>query len=140
MAAAPPPSPAASVAPRTVGTALAVDVVLVVVFAAIGRASHTEDLTAAGIWQTGWPFLVGLALGWLLTRGWRAPLAPVRTGLGLWALTVVGGMLLRGISGQGTAVAFIIVASIVLLAFLVGWRAIASLVVRRRARTAAAAR
>jgi hypothetical protein len=98
----------------------------------IGRASHAEQLTAAGVWQTAWPFLAGLVLGWLVTRPWRAPFAPVRTGIGLWAMTVVGGMLLRGVSGQGTAVAFIVVASIVLLVFLLGWRAIAALVARSR--------
>jgi len=127
-----PVRPAAAIAWRSVGAAFAIDVVLVVVFAMIGRTSHAEQLTVAGVWQTAWPFLAGLVLGWLVTRPWRAPFAPVRTGIGLWAMTVVGGMLLRGISGQGTAVAFIVVASIVLLVFLVGWRAIAALVARSR--------
>jgi len=127
-----PVRPAAAIAWRSVGAAFAIDVVLVVVFAMIGRTSHAEQLTVAGVWQTAWPFLAGLVLGWLVTRPWRAPFAPVRTGIGLWAMTVVGGMLLRGVSGQGTAVAFIVVASIVLLVFLVGWRAIAALVARSR--------
>jgi hypothetical protein len=56
----------------------------------------------------------------------------VRTGLGVWAVTVVGGMLLRLASGQGIAPAFIIVAATVLLVFLVGWRLIAAWVRRRR--------
>ena len=127
-----PVRPAAAIAWRSVGAAFAIDVVLVVVFAMIGRTSHAEQLTVAGVWQTAWPFLAGLVLGWLVTRPWRAPFAPVRTGVGLWAMTVVGGMLLRGVSGQGTAVAFVVVASIVLLVFLVGWRAIAALVARSR--------
>jgi len=127
-----PVRPAAAIAWRSVGAAFAIDVVLVVVFAMIGRTSHAEQLTVAGVWQTAWPFLAGLVLGWLVTRPWRAPFAPVRTGIGLWAMTVVGGMLLRGVSGQGTAVAFVVVASIVLLVFLVGWRAIAALVARSR--------
>ncbi len=116
---------------RTIALAFGLDVVLVVLFAVIGRASHAEHLTMAGVWQTAWPFLGGLIAGWLITMAWRAPLAPVRTGLGVWALTLGGGMLLRIVSGQGTAVAFIIVASIVLLVFLFGWRGIASLVTRR---------
>ena len=127
-----PVRPAAAIAWRSVGAAFAIDVVLVVVFAMIGRTSHAEQLNVAGVWQTAWPFLAGLVLGWLVTRPWRAPFAPVRTGIGLWAMTVVGGMLLRGVSGQGTAVAFVVVASIVLLVFLVGWRAIAALVARSR--------
>ena len=108
-------------APRTVTVALIVDLVLVVVFAAIGRASHHEEVLA-GLVTTSWPFLVGALAGWLVTRGWRAPLAPVRTGIGLWVTTVVIGMLLRVVSSQGVELAFIIVASIVLFVFLVGWR------------------
>ncbi len=101
------------------------DVVLVVAFAAAGRASH-DSAILAGLWQTSWPFLVGLAIGWLVTRAWRAPAAPVRTGLGVWAATLLGGMVLRVASGQGVVVAFVIVAGLVLLAFLVGWRALAA--------------
>ncbi len=116
--------------------ALALDVVLVLVFAATGRASHAEDLLA-GLWLTAWPFLAALALGWTLTRAWRAPTAPVRSGLGIWGVTVAGGMLLRAASGQGTAFAFIIVATIVLGLLLVGWRVIALFISRRRARRVA---
>jgi hypothetical protein len=116
---------------RTVLLALVADVVLVVVFAAIGRASHREAVLP-GLFETAWPFLAGLALGWLVCLGWRAPLAPVRTGLPVWALTVTAGMVLRAVSGQGVVLAFVIVASIVLLVFLVGWRSVARLVMRRR--------
>ena len=49
-----------------------------------------------------------------------------------WAMTVIAGMLLRGVTDQGVSVAFVVVASVVLLVFLVGWRAIVSLVRRRR--------
>ena len=110
---------------------LAFDAALVVLFAAIGRASHDED-ALAGLWHTAWPFLAGLVVGWAVTRAWRAPVAPVRTGLGLWAVTVIGGVALRAVTGQGVAVAFVIVASIVLFLFLVGWRLIVALFRRRR--------
>ncbi|WP_395244964.1 DUF3054 domain-containing protein [Agromyces sp. MMS24-K17] len=107
--------------------AAAIDAALVVAFAATGRASHTEDVLA-GLWQTAWPFLAGLAVGWVVTFAWRAPSAPVRTGLGVWAATLVIGMLLRAASGQGTALPFVIVAAIVLFASLVGWRSIAAVI------------
>jgi len=113
--------------------ALILDIVLVVAFAATGRASHDSDIWS-GLWQTSWPFLAGLGVGWLVTLAWRAPSAPVRTGLGVWAVTVAGGMLLRAASGQGTALPFIIVASVTLLVALVGWRLIAALVRRVRRR------
>lgn len=109
--------------------AVVLDAALVVAFAAIGRASHDSDVWA-GLGQTAWPFLVGLAVGWLMTVAWRAPAAPMRTGLGVWAATVVVGMLLRAASGQGTAVPFVIVAGVTLFAALVGWRLVAALVRR----------
>lgn len=112
--------------------AFALDAVLVVVFAAIGRASHDEDVLA-GLWNTSWTFLLALVVAWGVSFAWRAPSAPVRTGLPVWAITVAGGMLLRALSGQGVQVAFVIVAASVLLVMLVGWRVIATLV--RRART-----
>lgn len=120
-------------APRAVLGALTLDVACVVLFAATGRASHEEQAFGVGLWQTAWPFLVGVALGWLVTRGWRAPSAPLRTGLGVWVLALVGGMLLRAASGQGTALPFIVVAAVVLFVLLVGWRVVAR-GIRSRAR------
>jgi hypothetical protein len=114
-----------------VAGSFALDVALVATFAAIGRASHSEVLLA-GLWQTAWPFLAALVIGWVVTLAWRAPTAPVRSGLGIWAVTLIGGMLLRALSGQGTALAFVIVAGLVLLALLVGWRLIAVLIRSRR--------
>jgi hypothetical protein len=107
------------------------DVVLVVVFAAIGRASHGED-PIAGLGETAWPFLVGVLVGWLVQGAWRDPLPPIRAGLGIWGATLVVGMLLRALSGQGIAIPFVIVAAIVLFAFLVGWRALVALIRRPR--------
>lgn len=117
--------------------AFVADVLLVIVFAAIGRASHEEGVWGpggSGLVQTSWPFVVALVAGWLVTLGWRRPLAPLSTGLGVWAVTVVGGMLLRALGGQGTAPAFIVVAAVTLLVLLVGWRGLAALVRRVRAR------
>lgn len=128
---APAPDAATAQASRPVLAALAVDAVLVVVFAAIGRASHGEAVLT-GLWTTAWPFLGGLVLGWVVTFAWRSPTAPLRPGLGIWAVTVAAGMGLRAASGQGTATAFVVVASVTLLVFLVGWRILATLVARRR--------
>ncbi|HKP08408.1 MAG TPA: DUF3054 domain-containing protein [Microbacterium sp.] len=133
MSASEPTGATRPVGRSTVLVALAVDVVLVIAFAAVGRASHDSDVWT-GLWQTAWPFLAALGIGWLVTRAWRAPAAPVRTGLGVWAITVGGGMLLRWVSGQGTALPFIIVASLTLLVALVGWRVIVAIVRRVRRR------
>jgi hypothetical protein len=118
---------------RTFAAAL-VDVVLVAVFVLIGRTSHREPLGAAEFLVTFWPFAVGLAAGWLALRAWRAPFAIGRTGLPLWPVTVGLGMLLRLVSGQGVSWPFVLVATIVLGAFLLGWRVLLEALDRRSTR------
>jgi Protein of unknown function (DUF3054) len=98
------------------------DAMAVVVFAAIGRASHDESTGAHGIWHTAWPFLLGAALGLAATAYARTSPTAVRTGVRVWVWTLVIGMVVRAATGAGTAVAFVIVAAIVLAVFLVGWR------------------
>ncbi|OZD55732.1 hypothetical protein CH252_07775 [Rhodococcus sp. 06-1477-1B] len=118
---------------RSPALALLLDVVLVVVFAAIGRATHDGDVLGpfgSGLATTAWPFVAALLIGWLVTRAWRRPSAVVRTGLPVWAITVALGMVLRGLSGQGIAVAFVIVATLTLALLLLGWRGIARLASR----------
>jgi hypothetical protein len=122
---------------RLVGP-LVLDVVVVIIFCGIGRSSHDEAI-AAGLFRTAWPFTTGLLLGWLAlfaaTRGRAEPLALWPSGVAAWLGALVGGMALRVLAGQGTAVSFIIVAAIFLALFLLGWRAVAWLS-RRRARRA----
>lgn len=109
--------------PVSPGITAALDVILVLGFAAIGRASHREGVTASGVVETAWPFLVGLALGWALVR-WRSGAWPARVGHGvtIWVCTVGGGMLLRVASGAGVEPAFVLVAAAVLGALLLGSR------------------
>ena len=98
------------------------DVVGVLVFCTIGRRSHAEGLTVAGVAETAWPFLAGTAIGWLLIRGWRRPTAVVPTGVVVWACTVAIGMLLRKATSAGVAVSFVVVASAATAVVLLGWR------------------
>lgn len=106
--------------------AAAADIACVLIFCAIGRRSHAEGITVAGVAETAWPFLTGTAVGWLLVRGWRRPTALTPTGLVVWVSTVVVGMLLRKASSQGVAISFIVVASLVTAALLLGWRGLAA--------------
>lgn len=117
---------------RPVVLALAGDIVSVVVFCAIGRRSHAEGVTLAGIAETAWPFLSGTVLGWVISRGWRAPTALAPTGVIVWLSTVIIGMVLRKASSQGVAASFIVVASVVTALLLLGWRGVAA-VLRKRA-------
>lgn len=110
-----------------------VDALLVVVFAAIGRESHDESHPVWGALGTGWPFLVGAAVGWLIVLTVRrtAPLT-VRQSWPVWLAAVAVGMLLRRLTGAGIAFSFIVVATIVLGVFLLGWRLLAVLLLRDR--------
>jgi hypothetical protein len=107
---------------RSARVAAVLDVCCVLVFVVIGRASHSKGETIGGIVSTAWPFLAGLAMGWLAVRGWRRPAALLPAGLGAWLGTVAAGMILRVIAGQGTAFAFICVALAFLGLFMLGWR------------------
>jgi hypothetical protein len=107
--------------------ALVADIVCVIVFATIGRRSHAEGLTVAGIAQTAWPFLAGTAVGWLLIGGWRRPFTVIPTGVTVWVCTVVGGMLLRKATSAGVSTSFVVVASASTAVLLLGWRSAAAL-------------
>lgn len=124
--------PTADQAPAgSVLKALAADIACVVLFATIGRRSHAEGLTLAGIAETAWPFLTGTGTGWLLSRGWQRPASLAPTGLAVWACTVVVGMLLRKATSAGTAVSFIVVASTATALLLLGWRGAVQVAARR---------
>ena len=101
---------------------LALDIVLVAVFAVIGRASHAESLDVVGIATTAWPFVVSVALG-SVVASWRNWPWWVQ-GIFVWVVALVGGMALRVASGGSTAPGFFIVGGISLAVFLIGWRAI----------------
>ena len=116
---------------RSSAPAALADVVGVLVFCTLGRRSHAEGLTVAGVADTAWPFLVGTAVGWLLIRGWRRPTAVAPTGLVVWASTVVVGMLLRKATSAGVAVSFVVVASAATAVVLLGWRVAVAAFARR---------
>lgn len=110
---------------RRVETAVGFDVFVVVVFVAIGRRNHDESPGVAGLVDTAAPFVIGLALAWLAARVWKQPVS-ARTGLIVWVTTVAVGMLCRRLFfDEGTALSFVIVASVFLGTFLNGWRFVA---------------
>lgn len=109
---------------------LIADLVLVAVFAALGRNAH--DQRAWGALETAWPFLVGALVGWVLIRAHRRPAALFPTGVVVWLSAEIVGMLLRMATGQGTALAFVLVSLGVLGLFLLGYRLVVHLVGRSR--------
>lgn len=115
---------------RVAWVAAVTDVCCVLAFVLIGRASHAQGESLAGLASTSWPFLCGLGAGWAASRAWRRPLALWPAGLAAWLCAAGLGMILRVVSGQGTATAFIVVALAFLGLFLVGWRLLARLLAR----------
>lgn len=110
---------------------LILDLVLVVVFAAVGRASHGESVT--GVFVTAWPFLVACMIAWLILGVLKDDGAGVRGAAIVWLVTWAGGMALRVSAGDTAQPAFMIVAALTLALFLGGWRLIAWLLRRSRA-------
>src|ERR1700730_8992297 len=106
--------------------ALFADVVCVIVFCAIGRRSHAEGVTVAGIAKTAWPFLAGTGVGWLLIGGWRRPFTVIPTGMVVWICPVVAGMGVRKVPSAGVSTSFVVVASVSTAVLLLGWRAAAA--------------
>ncbi len=107
------------------------DAVAVVAFVVIGRRSHDEADTLAGVIDTAAPFLIGLVGAWLVLASWRPPTAVV-VGPAVAALTAGFGLLLRRVVfDEGTATSFVIVTLLFLTASMTGWRLVARLLDRR---------
>jgi Protein of unknown function (DUF3054) len=114
---------------RVVIAALA-DIVAIIVFVAIGRRNHNESEAVDGILNVAAPFLIGLAAGWIVARAWSRPMQ-VEAAFIIWPVTVAVGMVLRNlVFDRGTALPFIIVATLVTCVFLVGWRLVVARVTR----------
>jgi F0F1-type ATP synthase assembly protein I len=113
-------------------SALALDAALVLAFAALGRRSHDEGGSAiGGAISVAAPFLIALGAAWLIPAVRRRPRAVV-SGATVCAVTLIVGMVVRRtVFDRGTALSFVIVATCVLAAFLIGWRVVA-LTIRRR--------
>jgi Protein of unknown function (DUF3054) len=115
----------------TVAASLVLDACCVLLFVTIGRHTHHDGDTLAGVWHTAWPFLAGLAVGLVLGRAWRRPLSILPTGIAAWLGASLIGMLIRVLAGQGTAIAFIGVTLAFLALFVLGWRVAARIVSTR---------
>lgn len=115
---------------------LAIDSVLIIIFATFGVASHDGDLGPLNIGRVALPFL----LPYLILAGAIKPTRLIHNifpaGIALWIMTVVLGPTFRAIFfGDTSALPFILVTAGVLAVFLLGRRAISTLIVRRRKST-----
>lgn len=103
-------------------TAKLIDVLAVLIFVAIGRRSHEQANSISGLLQTAAPFLIALAVSWLVLA-LAKPSGTLVPALTVWVITVFGGLLLRNlVFGEGTATSFMIVTTITLFVLIVGAR------------------
>lgn len=114
-----------------IGAVLA-DLVAVIVYVSVGRSSHDDPLSASGLIETGWPFVVGIIGGYIGIVLSRWPLLSLRGGAMIAAMTVIIGVVLRsGVAGDGAPFSFVVVTVLVLSALMLGWRAVIRGVVSR---------
>jgi hypothetical protein len=115
---------------KQVGFAALADVLLIVIFVSIGLHAHGHHETVSNLASVSGPFLLGAVVGWGVLRTWRNPFDPLRAGALVAVIAVAIGQIVRVIVGQGTAVAFILVSLVVLIAFLAGWRILLAVLMR----------
>ncbi|WKK60481.1 DUF3054 domain-containing protein [Corynebacterium sp. P3-F1] len=117
--------------------AIALDTLAIAVFALLARIAHqTEEmpLNFTGWLSTLWPFLVGVALAWVIVtlssdrggenkgedKGWL-----------IWLITVATGLIIWGIRNQQLPHwSFVVVASVMSALLMLGWRGIVRLIKR----------
>ncbi|MFF1383284.1 DUF3054 domain-containing protein [Arthrobacter sp. NPDC058288] len=126
--------PTANNAVLLAALAAVADAILILAFAAIGRDAHQRGDVITGVLSTAWPFLTGAAIAWLAVRVWQRPLRIWPEGVAVWLGAVALGMALRAVTGQTVVLPFIIVATLSLGVFLVGYRLIVAAAGRLKGR------
>ena len=101
--------------------AFALDILCVMALVVIGTRNHDTDTGVSGILFVAAPFLIALLGAHLVLN----VLGKTTFVAGIWGSTVLFGMLLRNLAfNRGTALAFVLVASVFLAATMWGWRAV----------------
>ncbi|WP_402376214.1 DUF3054 domain-containing protein [Isoptericola rhizosphaerae] len=116
---------------RRVWPTAVADAVCVLVFAVVGTANHASGGSVAHLLAVVAPFAVGLVVGWVASRAWRAPARLWPTGVVVWFATVALGLVLRPLVVGGFAWSFALVTAGFLGATMLGWRLLVTLVQRR---------
>ena len=114
---------------RSLG-ALVGDLLIVLLFVAMGLVQHGTPLTTQNIVLVGWHFALGVLLGHLAIRAWRAPFRIWPHGVFVWAITLATAMALRTLFSAGTEMSFVIVTAAVTAVGMLGWRAVAQYLTR----------
>lgn len=99
------------------------DAACVVALVVVGTRNHDTDTGFGGVSYVAAPFLIGLVVAQLLLLMPTHKQFSLKGGVATAATTVSVGMVLRNLAfDRGTALAFVIVATVFLLATMTGWR------------------
>ncbi len=118
--------------PSRWATVLLTDLLLIFVFATVGRAQHESGITSLGILSTAGPFVVACIAGWSVTQNWNSPLSLWPNGVLVWLITVIGGLTLRAFFDHAPALSFQIVTLLALGVLLLGHRLVRHVIGRNR--------
>lgn len=100
------------------------DAFCVLALVIVGTRNHDSADSFVDVLVVGVPFWIALALAWVLPGPRRDPFA-TSTAATVWIPTLAVGMALRNlVFDRGTALPFVIVASLFLFATMFGWRAL----------------
>jgi membrane protein DedA with SNARE-associated domain len=100
------------------------DAACVVALVVVGTRNHDTDTGFGGVSYVAAPFLIGLLVAQVLMKTPNFKQFSFVGGLATAAITVSVGMVLRNLAfNRGTALAFVIVATVFLLTTMTGWRA-----------------
>src|SRR5699024_313555 len=128
-----PKRPPLAATPSTVFLMLAIDTILIIIFAIAGISSHEGGLGLINIARVAIPFLLPYLALSIIIKPTRLIHNIFPAGVALWLLTLILGPILRIALFQDTsAPAFILVSAGVLGIFLLGRRSISTLVTRAR--------
>ena len=109
--------------------ALAYDTLCVLALVIVGTRNHNTDTGVSGVLFVAAPFVIAVVSVHAICAAQRRPV-PITW---VWSTTVVVGMLLRNlVFDRGTALPFIIVATLFLGATMYGWRSVVARVEARR--------
>lgn len=105
------------------------DIAAILIFAAVGRGSHSELDGISGVLVTAWPFLAGWITGAAVMGAYGATaqhgtiIEAAAVAGKAWCIAIVVSLLLRSVSrGAPPPVPFAIVASVATSVLLIGWR------------------
>jgi peptidoglycan/LPS O-acetylase OafA/YrhL len=119
--------------PALLGSVVA-DLAALAVYVGVAQGSHDEALAANGALGTVWPFLIGVAGGYIGALMTRWPALSLRGGAVVTVKCLIIGLVLRyGVQRDPTPFSFIVVTVLVLAALMIGWR-LAGLAVLNRSR------